>query len=823
MRGRSKPQTWEAVQAQYADMPGIAGVEARRKHYAPFFLRMGHDVMIEEGCRFYHPDRIVLEDDVRINIGALIYGSGGIWIGRHARIGPRFFAHSANHDVEEGPTAYFERGYRYLPTEIGDNVLISANVSIMPGAALGSGTFVASGAVVTAGRYEQQSRLFGVPAVPKSAPQAGHLEGAPEIAFLVSDSEERKDAVLHLLSALGLPQVSVYTDGEGLPASLHTVILDGETGRFAPVLDGLEVWRIAAGERGPSEGDSWFDAPSGIRVALPDRVETSVVSDGREGEDRRVRGLEQTFYWLTTRLAKGAGRLSADEVQEWRIAFHVLGVEPGRKDRLRERIEELIKKRRTQGKPGKHVSLVLSALHSRTSKDALIKQAVKLSSTARGATDIIAGGIVAALLGENAVADQLWEKLETPDWLVPGVAMPRSAAGAKGFCYSPLVLVWLFLEARRENPGFQIPEGTGIPSRVSQQLEWRPVGDGEHLLDEASRTISRSFIDNWLILHEAPCSDGSQVVLEDFNYAQSTAPLEAAWREVFLFLQGRKGRPLVRVHPWPEGRKAAISLRYDVDRPVSTQTITEIVQSQSGLANAPCGSWYYFGGCAPTEGQARHLTGNWQEIGIHAEDPQTDPVAGLGVTHHSAPTSMYWRGSRTNSVLDERGAEYCEFLNAQTGTPRPAWIRGEDVPSRLGKCWTTPIHFPLEGSTSDVGLAYFDERLDRFRELLSTGGHCIVGTHPDLNQDLMEQLLRREDVANVWFATVGAVIKRCRQVMSPGAIRCVPDPSGGIALLSRESLADIHVTIRSFGSDEVKNLNLQLAAGQPRPLDVEAS
>src|SRR5690554_5978712 len=91
MNARKEPGTWADIQAKYADLPGIAGVEARRKHYAPFFLRMGRDVVIEEGCRFYHPDRIVLDDDARINIGALVYGSGGVWIGRHARIGPRFF------------------------------------------------------------------------------------------------------------------------------------------------------------------------------------------------------------------------------------------------------------------------------------------------------------------------------------------------------------------------------------------------------------------------------------------------------------------------------------------------------------------------------------------------------------------------------------------------------------------------------------------------------------------------------------------------------------------------------------------------------------
>lgn len=812
---------WSDVQAEYADMPGAAGVQARREQYAPFFLRMGKDVMIEEGCRFYHPDRIVLEDDARINLGALIYGSGGLWIGRHARIGPRFFVHSANHDVEDGPMAFFERGYDYFPTVIGDNVLISANVSMMPGAILGNSTFVAAGAVVTAGRYEQRTRLFGVPAARKALSSACDRAKAPDIAFLIRDEGEQKDAVVHLLSALGLPQVAVYTYGEPLPASLHTVILNSSVGQVPPVPSNVDIWRLADDGSTVKEGNAWFDAPSGARITLPKVIAMSVVPDGRAGEDPWVRALEQTLFWLTIRLAKGAGPVTAEEAGEWDATFEVLGIEPGRKDRLLERINELIEKRRPQTRSSKRSDLVLAAARSGQCNEDLAKHVADFAFAARTGVDLIASGVAAALLNDNAVTDQVRSLLDTADFQVPGVAMPRSAAHGKGFCYSPLVLAWLFLEARRENPGFQVPEGIGVPRRLETSLEWRQAAPGV-LVDEESRIISRSLIENWLKLHEAPCPAGSQVVLEDFNYFQETAPLERAWCEIFLFLQGRRGRPLVRLRPWPEGKKSAISLRYDVDRPVSSCKIADIVRGQSKVAKGPCGSWYFFTGRADNAVNARQLGQFWQEIAIHAEDPQSDPVTGLGVTHHSAPTSMYWRGDRTNEALDERGAEYCEFFTAQTGYPRPGWIRGADGAGRLATSWTTPIHFPLEGSTSDTDLDYFDQRLDCFRHLMATGGHCIIGTHPDLDQSLMEKLLTRENVDDVWFATVGNVVKRCQQVMTYGAITCTSHPSGGIALLSNESLADVQVELLFFGSREVRSRSLQLEGGRPRELESEA-
>ena len=90
---------WDAAQVKYGDLPGEEGARKRADAYAPFFLRFGDRVFISPGCRFYHPHRITLEDDVRFNEGALVYGSGGVHFGRHARIGPRFFVHSANHEI----------------------------------------------------------------------------------------------------------------------------------------------------------------------------------------------------------------------------------------------------------------------------------------------------------------------------------------------------------------------------------------------------------------------------------------------------------------------------------------------------------------------------------------------------------------------------------------------------------------------------------------------------------------------------------------------------------------------------------------------------
>ena len=191
-------------------------------------------------------------------------------------------------------------------------------------------------------------------------------------------------------------------------------------------------------------------------------------------------------------------------------------------------------------------------------------------------------------------------------------------------------------------------------------------------------------------------------------------------------------------------------------------------------------------------------------------------MAGCGVTHHSASGSEYWRGRTTIEALEAGGADFGEMLAGQLSRPRPAWIGDHDA-GRPTSIWLTPIHFPLEGSTDDGDLTYFDRRLDEFRRLLADGGHVIVGSHPDLNQDLLRQLLDREDLADAWCAPVGMVVQRCRQLMSCGAVSVVGLTENRLSLVARHTIADVRIEIDTPTSG-TRVICTQLNAGIPRTL-----
>ena len=103
---------------------------------------------------------------------------------------------------------------------------------------------------------------------------------------------------------------------------------------------------------------------------------------------------------------------------------------------------------------------------------------------------------------------------------------------------------------------------------------------------------------------------------------------------------------------------------------------------------------------------------------------------------HSAPSSAYWQGDETIGHHEREGAIYGEMLESQLGIPHRVWLADDGAP-RASASWMLPIHFPLEGSTSDTDLRYFDRLCPQFRTLLESGGHVIVGSHPDLNQQLL--------------------------------------------------------------------------------------
>jgi acetyltransferase-like isoleucine patch superfamily enzyme len=923
--------TWDEVQGRFGDVSGARGIELRQKHYSAWFLRFGRDVIIEEGCRFYHPDRIVLDDGVGLNIGCLCYGSGGVRLGRNVRCGPRTFIHSANHQiVGEDPRAFHERGYDYRAVDIGANSLISANVSILPGACVGAGCFIACGAVVTAGHYPSGARLAGLPA---RLMHDGRRESSArwsdivEIALVTPAGDASWDRHIdQLRSVLGMPQLIRINDHEPLPLGVHTALLIG--GASEPATEApCEFWRLVPGvvtadaecrnARLTLPDGTWRDVATGRPIGLfPIASRDAPVS-------QRIRHLAT---WLNERLCKRSDPLPLPELHEWIVAIRLMDLAAGRRDRLLEHLLGEIRRRwPTESPPriprrGIHGAVErdrllgnwVSALKvygtgnvgrpsGRTRAKALVRrggsrlrqliaatginlrpgrgsaaphagldrkealvnpglmlwhalEALDNPEEARSMRQLLTGivphcnsslRLVAALIGARVLGLAEVERdaalrLDAREWWPSQGCIPRQLPTHDSLLLSPLLLTWWALDRAQQSTGGLLEDDILEPLEQREPLFWSgflrlPAGgsDGANggimLVDETAHLVSDALLENWRRLHSASCPSGFHLKIQAWAYGDAVESLEALWAGLIAWLQRRRGRALLRLTPWPFPYTAALSLRYDVDRPIGAQRIASLGRLQSRYANAAFGSWFFRAGDPDRHRLGEILRRLWQETCVHVESPE-DSMPGEGVTHHSAPTSLYWQGDTTTCALIERGASYGEFLASGLPTPRPILCcadPGENPATGVpGELMATPLHFPLEGGTQDQGLAYFDRHLEAFRRRLSVGGHAIIGSHPDLDQQALIQLLQREYLDNVWLAPVGEVVRRCLAVMSPGAVRLLrpgdraysSPKQGDIFLVATRDVADLQIKcIAADGTVETRRA--QLAAGMPRPMD----
>ena len=103
---------------------------------------------IEFPINLFDPSKLVITPPVYIGPSAWLQLRGKLFIGTGTIIGPRFKAHTSNHNWEGDMLPYDDK-YIVKNVHIGENVWIGADVSIMPGVSIGEGAVIAACACVT--------------------------------------------------------------------------------------------------------------------------------------------------------------------------------------------------------------------------------------------------------------------------------------------------------------------------------------------------------------------------------------------------------------------------------------------------------------------------------------------------------------------------------------------------------------------------------------------------------------------------------------------------------------------------------------------------
>jgi len=849
-----KNKDWESVQKFYEGILGEEGVQLRLKYYTPFFLKIGINVRISENCRFYKPEHIILEDNTRINIECLVYGSGGVKIGRNVLIGPRFFLHSANHSFLNELMTQLEQGYQYLPVEIQENCLISANVSVMPGANIAAGSFVAAGSVVTKGTYPENARLMGVPAqASKINDKTSSYERNIVVGFYLPSASMQHPlyaTTFSLIERMGYPQVSIVDLGR-LPLSLKILVLFDEREFLEEkVLSKLadrniEIWTMARGNHRDLK-DSALLLQNGCSRKLPSGIQHIWRPSNSTQEATLNEVMSVTLYYASKRLEKNS-EISDSLLVEWALLLCVLpssislsnyiSMLQNKASLSLEDIDfkaRLWRDRQVFSNLSKLVNslvaspekLSFSILHknplicihqSFMDEDGRSQNFLESLSQSISKTKIVNHlaifGISAYLCNDKELVS-LARKRITTEFESEKSALYRSAINSSGYCYEPALITFLLLMSSMD--GLE-PELT-LGKEDEIELIWDLFSDSskelERFIDFKHKKISKSLITNLKALTTLPYSESNQQYeLGENCYKNNIHVVDDIWSDIIKSLFENLNAPLIKIKPWPHSYKAALSLRYDVDRPLTSLQLRSIIEIQKVVFNSACASWYFFK--SDESELKRYLRSNHQEIGIHSLSSSMESVLDLGVTFHSGPEAGYWKGvSSIESVLVSGGA-YTESLSCHYHYPHSMAIgSGERI-------WLTPLHYPLEGSSSTKDLEYFDKLYDEFKLTYQYGGHLILASHPDIPQDHLVKLIRREELSSIWFETISNVLSRYRRLKFPGAVQVLYCESAGYSLCSDSTISDVAVEVYLPDGAPVFPGPLQLNPHVPRLVTYE--
>jgi hypothetical protein len=258
--------------------------------------------------------------------------------------------------------------------------------------------------------------------------------------------------------------------------------------------------------------------------------------------------------------------------------------------------------------------------------------------------------------------------------------------------------------------------------------------------------------------------------------------VEERFCRIVMDLAAESGVPISLVAPWPEGKRIALTVRHDCDRPLKLKNLLGLllfyrrwrVRASFGVLQ----------GNLPRV-QRRLITLCGHEINLHSvscdaqqlvEERRTlealsrSPV--LGFHSHGGAGSAGFLGDRHYEWAQSAGFRYVEMVGRSTRQPHAInrVIGGLPVMTDL---IAPGVHFSLDaGMADDQHLSeYILSSLDWARRM---NAHVVIMNHPDIHLSELRSLLLRILDSDVWTATLADVVQWYR------ATRLTRDAKTGI-------------------------------------------
>jgi len=106
-------------------------------------------IIVHPTAEIHYPNRVKIEDFVRIGAECHIDGQGEIYIGEGTTLSPRVVILSSSHNYNDPNYLPFDENDLNKPVKIGKGVWIAWGAQIFGGINIGDGAIIAGGSVVT--------------------------------------------------------------------------------------------------------------------------------------------------------------------------------------------------------------------------------------------------------------------------------------------------------------------------------------------------------------------------------------------------------------------------------------------------------------------------------------------------------------------------------------------------------------------------------------------------------------------------------------------------------------------------------------------------
>ena len=144
-----KSEIFYCIYAFFFYLPGYALSNKLRAKFLSLFVRkMGYNVRVNKHVTIEVPEKINIGNNVIINSDTWISGGGGLDIGDNSMIGPKTVIVTTDHNFSSSEIPIRLQGHTLKPVFIGNNVLISANCTVLGGVNIEDNVVIGAGTVV---------------------------------------------------------------------------------------------------------------------------------------------------------------------------------------------------------------------------------------------------------------------------------------------------------------------------------------------------------------------------------------------------------------------------------------------------------------------------------------------------------------------------------------------------------------------------------------------------------------------------------------------------------------------------------------------------